>query len=415
MKKLLFVLLAGLAGMAAFAQPFSAYQEIMADVERAGGGYYMYPTDQPAPTAAPKGYKPFYVSHIGRHGARFALGGTIYEDILAVARKAHENGWLTPEGEQFYREYEALYPSLAGREGILTGKGQQQHRFIAAQLFRNYPALFKGKTRAVAVSTVSHRVIASMFSFLNELTVLDKDLTYEADYSYPYQAYLLPDVIDSSEDRDNGREKVVRFRESLVDSKGILGRWFTQVDSLTPSPYSSCAALHTLVSSLDNLDCPVPEHMYSLFTAQERYAIWQGRNYRDYQLLGCSPDTQNLRVKAMKVLYQDFVDKTLEDWENGVQLRLRFSHDSTLMPFLSFLGVNGMDARVEDPLEVENVWRNYNVPMAANLQLVFFRSSRSPDILFQLLLNGREATLPLPMAAPGSFYRWEDFKALGNL
>lgn len=415
MKKFLLVLLAGLAGLTALAQPFSAYQEIMADVERAGGCYSMYPTDQPAPSAAPKGYKPFYVSHLGRHGARFALGNTLYEDILEVSRKAHQNGWLTPEGEQFYREYEALYPFLAKREGILTAKGQQQHRFIATQLFRNYPALFKGKTRACAVSTVSHRVIASMFCFLDQLTVLDKDFTFEADYSNPYQAYLAPDVIDSSADRNAGREKVNKFREGRVDSEAILRRWFTQPDSLTNNLYNSCAALHTLVSSLDNLDCPVPEHMYSLFTAQERYGMWQGRNYRDYQLMGRSPDTKNVRVEAMSTLFQDFVDKAQEDWQNGIQLRLRFSHDSTLLPFLSYLGVNGMDASVEDPLEVENVWRNYNVPMACNLQLVFFHSKSSRDILFQLLLNGREATLPLPMAAPGSFYRWEDFKTLGNL
>ena len=32
------------------------------------------------------------------------------------------------------------------------------------------------------------------------------------------------------------------------------------------------------------------------------------------------------------------------------------------------------------------------------------------DILVQVLLNGVEATLPLPMAAPGSFYRWEDIR-----
>ena len=135
-------------------------------------------------------------------------------------------------------------------------------------------------------------------------------------------------------------------------------------------------------------------------------------NFRDYQLLGRSPDTGGIRVEAMKALYRDFIDKADADWKDGVQLRLRFSHDSCLMPFLSYLGVNGMDARVENPLEVEKVWRNYHVPMACNLQLVFFRSKRNPDILFQLLLNGREATLPLPMAAPGSFYRWEDFKNL---
>ena len=83
--------------MTAFAQPFSAHDAVMADIERAGGVHVLYPMDQPEPTAAPKGYKPFYVSHIGRHGARFALGNTytLYESIRAVVGMAHENGWLT--------------------------------------------------------------------------------------------------------------------------------------------------------------------------------------------------------------------------------------------------------------------------------------------------------------------------------
>ena len=413
MKKLFLLLLAGLAGVAAFAQPFSAYQEVMADVERAGGVHRMYPTDQPRPTAAPKGYKPFYVSHLGRHGARFALGHTVYEDILSVWENAREKGWLTPEGEQFYQEYVSIYPLLAKREGQLTLKGQAQHRFIADQLYRNYPAVFKGKTRAAAVSTVSHRVIVSMFSFLDQATELDDDLTFKADYSYPYQAYLLPELIDSPEGRGGeALTKYQHFRDSLVDSKAILHHWFTHPCELVKDPYGFVFDMHTMVSTLDNMDFPVPEHLYSLFTAEERYALWRVNNFRDYQLLGRSPDTGGIRVEAMKALYRDFIDKADADWKDGVQLRLRFSHDSCLMPFLSYLGVNGMDARVENPLEVEKVWRNYHVPMACNLQLVFFRSKRNPDILFQLLLNGREATLPLPMAAPGSFYRWKDFKTL---
>ena len=413
MKKLFLLLLAGLAGATAFAQPFSAYQEVMADVERAGGVHRMYPTDQPRPTAAPKGYKPFYVSHLGRHGARFALGHSVYEDILAVWENAREKGWLTPEGEQFYKEYVSIYPLLAKREGQLTLKGQAQHRFIADQLYRNYPAVFKWKTHAVATSTLVHRVIASMYSFLGEAAALDKDFTYEADYGYPYQTYLLPDTIDSKADREGeALTKYRHLRDSLVDSRTILARWFNHADQLVENPTGFVFDMHTVVSTLDNVDFPVPAHLYSLFTAQERYTLWRVANYREYQLMGRSPDTENARVRVMQVLYQDFIDKAEADWADGVQLRLRFSHDSCLMPFLSLLGVNGMDARVEDPLEVEKVWRNYHVPMACNLQLVFFRSKRNPDILFQLLLNGREATLPLPMAAPGSFYRWEDFKTL---
>lgn len=46
--------------------------------------------------------------------------------------------------------------------------------------------------------------------------------------------------------------------------------------------------------------------------------------------------------------------------------------------------------------------------------LVFTQGKKAKDpVLIQVLLNGFQATLPLPEAAPG-FYRWEDFKAKFN-
>ncbi len=395
--------------------------EVMADVERAGGTYYLYPTDQPAPTPAPKGYRPFYVSHVGRHGSRFALGSKIYEELLEIWTGGHEQGWLTPQGEAVYEAFTALYPSIARREGNLTHKGQAQHRYIASQIFKNYPAVFKGPTRAEAVSTVSHRVIVSMFSFLRELDALDRDFSYDVDYGQPYQSYLLPDVIDSDADRtEQAGQKFDSFLASIlaegeVDLEAMLGRWISQPDSLLPDTEARldfCDGMHTFVSSLDNLDVPVPEVFYSLFSPEERYAIWRLDNYGAYALLGRSPDTQNLRVQAMQALWDDFRDKAEADWANGVQLRLRFAHDSTLMPLLSLLDVNGMGARIEDPAQVEQYWRSFDIPMACNLQFIFFKSKKNPDILVQVLLNGREATLPLPMAAPGSFYRWDEVKNL---
>ena len=377
MKKIaIAICLLGVCG-AVYAQRDSR-AEVMADIERAGGTYYLYPMDQPAPTPAPKGYQPFYVSHVGRHGSRFALGSKIN----------------------------------------LTHKGQAQHRYIASQIYKNYPAVFKGPTRAEAVSTVSHRVIVSMFSFLRELDALDRDFSYDVDYGQPYQSYLLPDVIDSDEDYpEQAEQKVNGFLESIVaagevDLASMLGRWISQPDSLLTEPLDFVDAMHTFVSSLDNLDVPAPEVFYSLFTPEERYAIWRVENCAAYELLGRSPDTQNLRVQAMQALWDDFRGKAEADWANGVQLRLRFAHDSTLMPLLSLLNVNGMGARLDDPAQVEGYWRSFDIPMACNLQFIFFKSKKNPDILVQVLLNGREATLPLPMADPGSFYRWEDVKNL---
>ena len=413
MKKVaIFVFALFALGASAFAQQDTKAQ-VMADINLAGGEYYPYPTNQPAPTAAPKGYEAFYVSHLGRHGSRHGLGGSLYEDVLSAFSKGHDKGWLTPEGETFYQAYKDFYPTIAKREGNLTHKGQDQHRYIAGQIYKNYPSVFKGDTRAEAVSTVSHRVIVSMFFFLSQLDNTDRDFTFEADYGQPHQSYLLPDIIDSNIERDGlSQEKYLQFRSEVVDTDALLGKWFTQPDSLvTGSKYSFCNDLHIFVCTLDNLDEPAPRELYDLFTPEERYSLWRAKNYRHYQLLARTPDNQNLRVQSLRPLLQDIIEKAEPDWRNGVKLRLRFAHDSTLMPLLSLMDVNGMGARIEDPYQVENYWRNFDIPMASNFQLIFFKSKKNPDILVQVLLNGFEARLPFPMAAPGSFYRWEDFKA----
>ena len=411
-KKRISLLLALLLALPLAAQ-HNTRAEIMADIEKAGGVYYMYPMDQPAPTAAPKGYKPFYISHLGRHGARFALGGSVYEDQLAVWSSAHEKGLLTPEGEAVWAAYSQLYPSIARREGYLTQKGQEQHRWIARQMMRRYPAVFKGKTLARAVSTYSHRVIVSMYSFLDELDDLDKSFTVTSDYGYPYQAYLLPEVIDQSIPwPDSVNRKYAGFKEKNLDSKAVLSRWFTTTEGLIRNPWSFCADLHTVVCDLDNLDTPVPEILTQLFTPEERYGLWRVQNYSEYLRLGLSTEVENVRPESMHALLDDIIEKADEAISTGsVQLDLRFSHDSALMPLLSLMGLNSFGARTGDPETLEDSWRSFDIPMACNLQLVFFRSRKSPEILVQVLLSGREAILPLEMAAPGSFYRWSDFRA----
>lgn len=396
--------------------PYNAREEVMSDIEKAGAMHYMYQEGQPRPTAAPKGYKPFYVSYLGRHGARFALGSTVYSDLWDIWQKGHDKGWLTEEGKAIYEAYENFYPKVQRREGNLTLKGQAQQRYIAAQMYRNYPEVFKGKTRAAAVSTDIHRVIVSMYSFLSELDGLDKDFAYDADYGYPYQSYLLPDIVNQPNNWPRSvQKKYDRFRDDRLDLRGILSRWFTQPDSLVNNPYKFCYDMHTVVSTLDNLDFEAQERLLGIYTPEERYRLWEVFNYGGYLRLGMSPDIKNNRPLAMKALWKDFLEKAPADWEKGIALRLRFAHDLTLISLLSLLDVNGMGVKMSDPYELENYWRTYDIPMACNLQLIYFRSKRSPEILVQVLLNGREATLPIKMAAPGSFYRWSDIQSILKL
>ena len=417
MRKLFIAVLIALAGaLTASAQGEWAKDAILEKPDRAGGVYALYPEGQPLPPSAPKGYKPFYVSHIGRHGSRYAIGSNVYTDVYKVWESAREKGNLTPEGEKVFKAYSDLYPRLRYHEGILTQKGQQQHRQIASQLYRDYPAVFKGKTRAEVLSTTSHRVILSMMCFLDELKALDRDFTFDVDYGRAYYPVLVPESSDNPlfVPRVPFPEETLKvyddFAAEVFDEEAVLGRWFAAPDSLGTDKSDFLYNLTSVVFDFCNLDFDVPEILGNLFTPDERYGAWRIQNYSDYLYTGRAPGIDIRRCLEMSVTVKDFIDKFEEDRAAGVSMRLRFSHDTALMPLLSYLGVNGMDVVEADPHNLEKVWRNYNIPMACNLQIVFFRSKKSSDdILIQVLLNGFCATLPLPEAAPG-FYRWSDFK-----
>jgi hypothetical protein len=418
-KSILCLLLALTTGAALFAQEDHqwAREDVLAEPSRWGGTFGVYPEGQPLPPRPPKGYKPFYVSHMGRHGSRFVDGSQFYPKMYGIWKTAHEKGQLTPEGEKFFKAYALVYPKMLYHEGILTNKGQMQHRQIAGQLYRNYPEVFKGKTRLVALSTESSRVIISMLCCLDELSDLDRDLTIQVDYGRPYYSMLIPESHSNPNYKamepftEEATERYERFAREVFDEEGVIGRWFTSTEGIGLDRASFMYDMMQLVSDSENLDFPVPEALTEVFTPEERYAIWRVQNYSDYMYTGVAPGVDRRRFLEMSVTVKDIIDRFEEDQANGISLRMRFSHDTALAPLISYLGVNGMDAMISNPYDVEKVWRSYDIPMACNFQLVFFRNRKAPDeILVQALLNGFCATLPLPEVAPG-FYRWSDFKA----
>jgi len=395
-----------------------AKSEIMANIDRAGGVYCPYPEGQPSPAAAPKGYKPFYLTHIGRHGSRYALGSHVYTDLYKVWSEAAAKDALTPEGQAIWEAYENLFPSLEAREGKLTLKGQQQLRQIGSQIHRDFPELFKGKTHVSALSTSSNRVIVSMMCMLDQMRLLDPDFTFDIDYGKEYYTVLVPESTDNPKwvarkpFSQEINDKYDSFSTECFDQEPFLKKWFKTLDLTSREKEHFMYQMQTLVNDIPDLDFAVSDTIANIFTAEDRYNMWRIQNYSDYLYTARAPGVDQRRCVEMSVLVKDMIDKFEEDMEEGNAMRLRFSHDTALMPLISYLGVNGMDAEISDPHEVEQHWRNYSVCMGCNFQMVFFRKG-TEDILIQVLLNGFQATLPLPEAAPG-FYRWEDFKEKFN-
>ena len=82
MKKFIFLIPAIFAAFALNAQTMR--EDIVANPNLAGGIYTAYMVTKSDVPAAPKGYKPFYISHYGRHGSRYQTAPEKYEQPLEL-------------------------------------------------------------------------------------------------------------------------------------------------------------------------------------------------------------------------------------------------------------------------------------------------------------------------------------------
>lgn len=93
---------------------------------------------------------------------------------------------------------------------------------------------------------------------------------------------------------------------------------------------------------------------------------------------------------------------------------LRFGHETMVMPLACLLNLNGSYVQVAqvDSLEAHGWIASRIFPMAANIQLVFYKNPKNPkaDLLVKALLNEEEATMPLPATSTPYYYKWSDFR-----
>lgn len=393
--------------------------EFRSDMSMVEAEYCDYPFPEAELSKAPKGYKPVYISFIGRHGSRYALSDGIYEKMHTLFSEAHAAGKLTEAGEKLRESYEALYPYVAFRGGDLSAKGEAQWRRIADEIYHNFPEVFRGKTRIEVISTPVPRVMMSMFCFLDEIRGLDRDAELDVDAGRVFYPVLEPNKSTSPVPLraalpGRAMKSAADFMKSKVDPEGFCSRFFTDpqyVERIYGGMWDFEYDLRKIVVDKTCLDGKAAElSPEGLFTPEELYGIWQVHNYNGYVYMGRTPLTDNRNCHNNARILDDMMSKADRDLASGdVRLNLKFSHDTALMPLLCFMRLNNFGAVVDDPEDVKNWWRADFVPMASNLQFIFYRSSRSQEILVKVLYNGVEASLPFDETAPG-FYSWTEFR-----
>ena len=429
MKKCFLIVIALLAGLSLVAQQpyYAPVTEVFAkDSLLATGNYLPYPeAGIKAPTPAPKGYTPCYISTYTRHGSRFVSGSGTYEAVYQFCKKALEAEVLTEKGLEFANKYLEFYPLTENRTGDLTQIGWDQHAGIAHRMMSNYPEVFKGDAHVDARSTLVTRVVKSMYSELLQLKGENPALRISSDASEADLGVMDPmleqNPLLTATDLNMWSSKSSRWgddyralRQELYKPDVFFGTLVkdTAFVKSFANPYILEFAIWKVAA-----DAPCIGGEYSFleyFTLEELEACWEVENFRFYGISGRN-NYEGGRNWAVHVsLLEDFLDYARKDvfGDGDCAARLRFGHDLNLCCLMSLLRVPGFDTSASDKYDVKNVFRFYRSPMAANFQLIFFRNKEG-DVLVKPMLNEEEITLPIP-GETGPFYTWNAFEAYCN-
>ena len=396
----------------------TAREEIDANPWLAGNNYLDYDRQLPTTplTKAPKGYKPFYLSHYGRHGARFLLGKKDYSGIIAQLSKGEKQGKLTAEGARTLRSLEAFYPQTIDRLGDLTTVGERQHHGIGKRMARNFPKIFRQKNVPVdARSTVVNRCILSMVAECEELMAANPTARIHNDVSESLQYYLNQNW--SGIVKENGgkaRRQRNDFRDKHTHPERLMSALFN--DTQWANDSIDCASL---MRRLFEVAINMQSHdgapdLIHLFTSDEIYDQWRWRNADWYVDYGASPLSSGVMPFSQRNLLRNFIETADTVVKSGnTQATLRFGHEICVMPLACLMELDSCGMAIESLDSVEYHWRAYRIfPMACNVQLVFYKPKRKKggDILVKAMLNEREMALPVP-TSQYPYYRWDDVRA----
>lgn len=395
----------------------TSQKEIYKDLNRAGANYFIYPgPSQKALTPAPAGYEPFYISHYGRHGSRFMTENTPYEYAIHMLDSAAKLGLLTPKGAEVLEKLQAGYAQAWNRDGDLTALGGRQHREIAHRMYDRFPTLLTQPLKVDARSSTVGRCMISMFYFCDELQGLNPDLQIRMDASKRDMDFVVGDYdkkVEEGPAMPELEQQLEAMLKKIADPTRLMKTLFTDVEKAKElgedTAFLEC--LFNVAADLQN----VPELGISLmdvFTKEELFHTWEYYNASILVALGLIPGSTPLYLQQKDVLDHIVSEADKVILSGNAALTLRFSHDGSVLPLAYLLGLKeAMGGRAD----LKNLYKYISIdkliPMAANIQLIFYQKDGSDDVLVKFLLNENETTLPAVKTDVAPYYYWKDLKA----
>ena len=405
--------------------------------DRATNNMHSYEFDPIVDTPAPKGFKPFYISHYGRHGSRYEQNSTFARNAQGAFAVLDSLGLLTETGKALRDDVEAVVEAHKGMEGSLTPRGAREHRMLAARMFERFPAVFKDKSRTEvnSFSSTNFRCIVSMCNFANSLQQKFPAGEFTFTSAEKYMSYINPSLRVRRPNEPEvqrpsfpgGMPPGVRpppQPRHYVPSPGIPGYDFSRF--LRPLFTDMGAAMRVLgnpepfvraiftTAGLCQLIDFMGINIYRHFTPEELAYLWVQGNNNIYRMWGGSTENGDVIRYAIRPLLMDFVEKADAAMEPGSHRAadLRFGHDTSILPLFALLGVDDPQHRNFPSREASqhNWYAFFQVPMATNCQMIFYRNKKG-EVLTKVLYNEKEILLPGIEPVSGPYYSWPELRA----
>ncbi len=395
-------------------------KEIGQNVNLAGSNYLAYPAPTKPLTPAPKGKKPFYISHYGRHGSRFLIDRDDYYKTLDIFCRADSAGKLTDTGKEVMRKVRLMCRESDKRYGELTELGAQQHRDIAHRMYKRFPQVFRDSVVVDAKSTVIIRCILSMENELQELARLNPALKIRHDASEHDMYYMNYNDNDLVGKRSNDatRAYLDKWDKENINPTRVMSRLFNDDDYVRRNVKSRdlYSRLFRLACILQNSELRHTVNLFYIFDEQEIYTLWQRHNIGWF----CEFGSCELNGGTQPFTQRNLLRNIIHEADSCIALdkpgaTLRFGHETMVLPLTCLLNLNGYGKLMHPNALEDNHWYNFRIfPMGCNIQFIFYRKDKNDkDVWVKVLLNEEEATLPLK-PVNGPYYRWSDVRDYYN-
>ncbi len=412
-----YTLAAALCLAATLATAQTSKKILWADIDKLGSNYYSYPGAAYAQTPPPDGYEAFYISHFGRHGSRYLTSNAPYHRTIELLEKADSANALTRRGKRLLEYLRIAYADAKGRGGKLTPLGGREHEGIAARAFERYPKVFTDDAKVTTRCTSSNRCEESMNHFVAELKRHNPSLAVEGGYHAEDKWYMSnnTDSVTPVPGSDAIRARAAFVRDSLRSTVDISAKFIKDRSLIAdynggrPAKFSE-----DLYDIAENMQCR-PEldmkHTFrKYFTRKQLYTIFLSNSISwlisPGYYTGMTPGYKRGYFTLKHML--DNAEHAIRKGEHGAFLR--FSHDGFVILLTRALELDGCREVPTDFLHVCDHFALYQViPMASNIQMVFFRKSGSSDILVKFLLQEEEKHIPIETDI-WPYYHWEDVK-----